>query len=409
MRLQPLVLLALATPAFAHGAFEHEDLETQLAKRDFFRHGRRSLESCAGTLNSDGTNSQAHKRRAAVVNEHRQQLKLKRSMVEALNTSHLHTGPFISPNRPADAFTGENHVLLNPYGDNGPYYVPGEVIRSDAREDQSGVPIIVEAQFIDFETCKPIPGMWWDLWNANATGVYSGVINQGNGDFTDHSNVNNTFLRAVSMADEDGVAQIKTIFPGHYTGRTNHIHIIAHTDVTVLPNGTITGGSIAHIGQFFFDQALIDKVSQTYPYTQNPYIPIGNAFDDTFHQETAYSASDPVFHYEYLGETLADGLFMWVRVGVNASASWPSEQSFVYGADGGKYSCGTGRIGANYTSDDEDCQNDVDVGALPGEKGPGPAVYSAPPPTAWDDETDAAEISAAHSVLVEENTPATAV
>ncbi len=170
-----------------------------------------------------------------------------------------------------------------------------------------------------------------------------------------------------------------------------------------------TGGSIAHIGQFFFDQALIDKVSQTYPYTQNPYVPIGNALDDTFHQETAYSASDPVFHYEYLGDTLADGLFMWVRVGVNASASWPSEQSFVYGADGGKYSCGTGRIGANYTSDDENCQNDVNVGALPGEKGPGPAVDSAPPPTQWDNETDAAEISAAHSVLQGENSPTTAV
>ncbi|KJK63136.1 intradioldioxygenaselike [Aspergillus parasiticus SU-1] len=406
MRIQALTLLALVAPAFAHGTFKHDDLETQLLKRDFYTIGRRSLESCAGSLNSDGTNKRAHRRRAAVVNHHRRALLQKRSMVEVLNTSHLYTGDDIDPDHPASAFTHEHHVLLTPYGDTGPYYVPGELIRDDAREDQEGIPIIVEAQFIDFITCKPIPGMWWDMWNANATGVYSGVINEGNGDFTDHSNVNNTFLRAVQLADEDGVAQIKTIFPGHYTGRTNHIHIIAHTDVTVLKNGTITGGSIAHTGQFFFDQDLIDKVSQTYPYTQNPYQVTGNKLDDTFHQETAYSASDPVFHYEYLGDSIEDGLFLWVRIGVNASANWDNgvgEHSFTYGANGGKYSCGTGRIGANYTTADEDCTGSTNVGDLPGENGPGPAVYSAPPPSAWDNETDEAERSAAKSWLAVAN------
>ncbi|KAL4739962.1 Intradiol ring-cleavage dioxygenase [Aspergillus similis] len=413
MRVRASALLALAAPALAlaHGTFEHESLETQLLKRDFFHVGSRSLESCAGTLNSDGTDARAHRRRAAVVSHHRRALAQKRSMVEVLNTSHLYEGDFIDPDRPASAFANEHHVLLTPYGDTGPYYVPGELIRSDAREDQQGVPIIVEAQFIDFITCKPIPGMWWDMWNANATGVYSGVINEGNGDFTDHSNVNNTFLRAVQQADQDGVAQIRTIFPGHYTGRTNHIHIIAHTDVTVLKNGTITGGSIAHTGQFFFDQALIDEVSKTYPYTENTYPVTGNALDDTFHQETAYSASDPVFHYEYLGNTLEDGLFMWVRIGVNASANWNDgnpEHSFVYGAQGGRYSCGTGRIGANYTTADEECTADTNVGDLPGENGPGPAVYDSPPPSAWDDETDAAEISAAKSWLEEQNNVAAA-
>ncbi|KAL4819914.1 Intradiol ring-cleavage dioxygenase [Aspergillus spinulosporus] len=371
MRVGASTLLALAAPALAlaHGTFEHE-----------------SPQSCAGNLNSDGTNARAHRRRAAVVNHHRRALAQKRSMVEVLNTSHLYEGDFIDPDLPASAFANEHHVLLTPYGDTGPYYVPGELIRSDAREDQQGVPIIVEAQFIDFITCKPIPGMWWDMWNANATGVYSGVINEGNGDFTDHSNVNNTFLRAIEQVDQDGVAKIKTIFPGHYTGRTNHIHIIAHTDVTVLKNGTITGGSIAHTGQFFFDQALIDE-------------------------ETAYSASDPVFHYEYLGDTLEDGLFMWVRIGVNASANWTDgnpEHSFVYGEQGGRYSCGTGRIGVNYTTADEECTGDTNVGDLPGENGPGPAVYDSPPPSTWDNETDAAEISAAKSWLEEQNNMAAA-
>ncbi|KAL4758799.1 Intradiol ring-cleavage dioxygenase [Aspergillus foveolatus] len=311
MRFREAALLALAAPALglAHGTFEHESLETQLLKRNFFHIGSRSLESCAGNLNSDGTNARARRRRAAVVNHHRRALAQKCCMVE-------------------------HHVLLKPYGDTGPYYVPGELIRSDTREDQEGVPIIVEAQFIDFVICKPIPSMWWDMWNANATGVYSGVIIEGNGDFTDHSNVNNTFLRAVQQANQDG-------------------------------NGTITGGSIAHTGQFFFDQAPIDEVSKTYPYTENTYPVTGNALDDTFHQETAYSASDPVFHYEYLGDTLEDGHFVWVRIGVNASANWNDgnpEHSFVYGEQGGRCS---------YTN----------VGELPGKNGSGPEVYDFPPPT----------------------------
>ncbi|RAH47714.1 intradiol ring-cleavage dioxygenase [Aspergillus brunneoviolaceus CBS 621.78] len=396
MKLQHHLIVGWAALAASHGGFEHETLEAAMARHRHTIKARRSLESCAGDLESSGSNLRLRARRDEIINHHRRR---KRSTVEILNTTHLHTGPRIDPSRPGEVFADEHHVLLTPYGDNGPYYVPGELIREDAREDQLGVPIIVEAQFIDYESCLPVPGMFWDMWNANATGVYSGVINEGNGDLLDHSNVNATWLRAVQMADQDGVARIQTIFPGHYTGRTNHIHIIAHTNVVVLPNGTITGGSISHIGQFFFDQALIDAVETTYPYTLNPYAVIGNALDDTFHQETAFSASDPVFNYEYLGDTLQDGLYMWVRIGVNVSASWQSEYSFTHSANGGKYSCGTGRIGVNYTTSDEHCADNIDVGALPGETAPGPAVYSAAPPTAWDNATETAEQQADHDAL----------
>ncbi|KAL4773530.1 hypothetical protein BDW60DRAFT_215892 [Aspergillus nidulans var. acristatus] len=251
----------------------------QLLKRDLFHMGSRSLESCAGNLNPDGTNARAHRRALAQ----------KRSMVEVLNISHLYEGDFIDPDRPASAFANEHHILLTPYG-----------LR--ARRDDP-----------------------WDMWNANATGVYRGVINEGNGDFTDDSNINNTFLRAVQQANQDG---------------------------------------------FFFDQALIDEVSKTDPYTENTYPVTDNALDDTFHRETAYSAFDPVFHYEYLGDTPEDRLLMWVRIG--------------------------------------ECTGDMNLGDLPGENGPGPAVYDSPPPSAWDNETDAAELSAAKSWLKEQNNVAAA-
>lgn len=62
-----------------------------------------------------------------------------------------------------------------------------------------------------------------DIWSANSTGVYGGVQSQGNGNYADTSNLDLTDLRGIQQADDDGVVQFSTIFPGHYDGRTTHI------------------------------------------------------------------------------------------------------------------------------------------------------------------------------------------
>lgn len=58
---------------------------------------------------------------------------------------------------------------------------------------------------------------------ANSTGVYSGVESSANGNSDDASNLDNIALRGIQQADDDGVVQFSTIFPGHYTGRATHI------------------------------------------------------------------------------------------------------------------------------------------------------------------------------------------
>lgn len=55
-------------------------------------------------------------------------------------------------------------------------------------------------------------------------GVYSGVVQDGNGDTSDKGNINETFLRGVQRTNHDGIVQFLSIFPGHYTGRATHIH-----------------------------------------------------------------------------------------------------------------------------------------------------------------------------------------
>jgi protocatechuate 3,4-dioxygenase beta subunit len=54
--------------------------------------------------------------------------------------------------------------------------------------------------------------------------VYSGVTASGNGNSADESNLDKTFLRGLQKTDSTGVAQIQTVFPGHYRGRATHIH-----------------------------------------------------------------------------------------------------------------------------------------------------------------------------------------
>lgn len=78
-----------------------------------------------------------------------------------------------------------------------------------------------------------------------------------------------------------------------------------------------------HIGQFFWDQSLIDTVEATSPYNTNTQPLTKNSADRVFgQQETQGSTSDPVFNYVYFSDDLSDGLFTWLVVGINTSAEY---------------------------------------------------------------------------------------
>jgi hypothetical protein len=155
---------------------------------------------------------------------------------------------------------------------------------------------------------------------CNSTGVYGGVVVANNGAGTkDPSNKFNPALRGLQATDPSGVAQFTTLFPGHYIGRTTHIHVSAHLKTTVLANGHYSGGTTAHVGQLFFDQSLITKVEATSPYNQNTQALTTNAKDGIFLQEAA--SSDPVIEYSLLGSSVTDGIFGWVAFGIDTSIS----------------------------------------------------------------------------------------
>ncbi|KAH8587767.1 Intradiol ring-cleavage dioxygenase [Bisporella sp. PMI_857] len=316
---------ALATAALlSQSVIAHptHDLTKEIAERNaFYKNSRRDLTHCKDFLHKRGIEDKQRKRRQAALEMARGKI-LDRDLQSVTNTSHL-SDLNVTPTTVGveEIIYSNSSCILSPEGEIGPYYVLGEYVRQNITEDQLGVPVIIDAQFINVATCEPVPNLMWDLWHANSTGVYGGVIGSSNGNPDDLSNLNNTFLRGLQLSDADGVAQFDSIFPGHYSGRATHMHVVGHLNGTILPNGTYTGGTIAHIGQLFFDQDLITEVNLLPPYVDNAIAITENVNDRVVAVEVENDA-DPFFNYVLLGDTVADGLFMWISMGVDTTASY---------------------------------------------------------------------------------------
>ncbi|EKG10663.1 Intradiol ring-cleavage dioxygenase [Macrophomina phaseolina MS6] len=328
--------LFAATEVAAHPHHDHkaEALErrTNLAKMS-----KRSLAHCADKLEARGIEAKNVARRQAMHDQLSKRALMKRDLDTVLNTTHHSNLTGVTPNTdPSILFTGNNSCILAPETTQGPYYVVGELFRHDITEDQQGVPLYMDIQIIDTNTCEPLKDVALDFWHCNATGVYSGIAASGNGDSSDTSNLDKTFLRGIQATDEDGVLQFQSIVPGHYTSRANHIHVLAHISGSwsLLPNGTISGGgNTAHVGQVFFDQDLLTEVETFEPYSTNTQEWTMNSEDSILSGEAG--DIDPVVEYVLLGDSVADGIFSWISFGVDSTANYTVTPAAYYSANGG--------------------------------------------------------------------------
>lgn len=135
---------------------------------------------------------------------------------------------------------------------------------------------------------------------------------------------------------------------------------VAWVNATLLSNNTLTSGYAAHIGQLFWDQDLINAVEATYPYNTNTIDITENADDRVVANEVTDTTSDPFFNYVYLGDSLDDGLFGWVTIGINLSATYSPNYSFEYTDDGGV------ALGETVGSDNVNGGGDGSMGDAPG-------------------------------------------
>jgi protocatechuate 3,4-dioxygenase beta subunit len=200
----------------------------------------------------------------------------------------------------------------------GPYYIAEELLRSDVAESKPGVPLSLRILVLDSRSCKPLANAAIDLWHCDAGGVYSGFTAQipmgpggpgrppppgfdpnrpdarpgdppGPPDGMGPPPVNHpsdklTFLRGIQLTDAGGVVNFRTIFPGFYMGRTNHIHF------KVRVSGETSGksyeaGHTSHIGQVFFPEEMATALMQHEPYSLHKIHRTTQAEDDVFNDQ----------------------------------------------------------------------------------------------------------------------------
>jgi protocatechuate 3,4-dioxygenase beta subunit len=163
---------------------------------------------------------------------------------------------------PVGVASGLVTCVLAPEATEGPYYIDGQKLRRDIREGRPGVPLTARLTVVDVSTCRAIRGAAVDIWHCDAGGVYSGATSGTEDD---------RFLRGVQRTDAKGLAIFKTIYPGWYSGRTVHIHVMVHI-----------GGNVVHTGQLYFPDVLTDTVYRRSPYNRRSGRTTRNAADSIY-------------------------------------------------------------------------------------------------------------------------------
>jgi hypothetical protein len=102
---------------------------------------------------------------------------------------------------------------------------------------------------------------------------------------------------------------------------------------TKLPNNTISGGRAAHIGQLYFDQSLLVNVNKLAPYNTNKMAITQNTVDFLFRQGA--NGDDPIVRYAFVGNQIEQGMFAWIRFGINAAANKAVSPAAFWTATGG--------------------------------------------------------------------------
>ncbi|GAP83651.1 putative gpi anchored protein [Rosellinia necatrix] len=346
-----LAFSSLLGAAVAHPGDTQEEVRRELAAhKAAFPVARRAVNACAASPNMAALKARSVARRAAAAEKLRQKRGLTEDSVKSKRdqagfnkwaaVNHDASSLGYDLDTPLETiFDSNSSCALVPETTIGPYWVSGELIRTDITDGQDGVPVHLDLQFIDLNDCAPIPANTLiDIWACNATGVYSGVSATGQG------GLNTTHGRGIQQTDSDGVVEFDTVFPGHYTGRTPHIHLMSTAGATLYPNNTYVAdsGVPSHIGQLFFDQSLITDVEKLAPYSTNRQSLTLNSQDGIGIGQATVDY-DPFVDYVRLGSSLNDGLLAFITVFVDTTADRSSNrQAAAHYLAGGGVSNGNG-------------------------------------------------------------------
>lgn len=130
----------------------------------------------------------------------------------------------------------------------GPYFKPNSPRRTSLLEPGTpGTRIVVEGSVMTTD-CRPIPRALVDFWQADDRGQYD---NAGYG------------LRGHQFTDDAGRYRLETIVPGHYPGRTRHVHVkVQAPNQPVLTTQLYFPGEPANQRDGIFSPELVMKVRE---------------------------------------------------------------------------------------------------------------------------------------------------
>ncbi|GAA6062291.1 hypothetical protein JCM10212_004379 [Sporobolomyces blumeae] len=351
----PLSLVSLlATVAFAHpGAHNPPPTAFELA--------RRSLHARAAS-NCHAVTAEMKARRMA-----------KRNL--ALNKRNIPTSALSAASAQATALKNTTCVL-SPQVTEGPYYVNGELLRTNVVEDQPGVPLALDIGLIDIATCTPLENVMVEIWHANVTGSYSyfagesldqpgggsadGGMGGGNGTMpsggaamsggampsgmapsgaasaampssSSSSTIakrtvgdgsdDGSFFRGGYPTNANGLVEFQTMFPGFYTGRAVHIHVLVRKDYEIADDGSIVSdsGTVLQEGQVFFDEDVLEKVLATTLYSNTTQTRTYNS-EDSILQSNVGSGYSPYADITFSNDDdVFEGAYGYITLGIDVN------------------------------------------------------------------------------------------
>jgi protocatechuate 3,4-dioxygenase beta subunit len=184
----------------------------------------------------------------------------------------------------ADMFDAASSCTVTPEATAGPYYIDVDKIRSDIREDRDGTQLRVAARILGADGCTPVKDAVFEIWHCDADGLYSGFesASTGGGGGPPGGSATDTtrYLRGAQITNADGIAEITTIWPGWYRGRTVHIH----AKVFISSQDLLTT-------QLYFDEELNRAVFAAAPYTAHAGRDVFNGDDSIFSDQTILTVS----------------------------------------------------------------------------------------------------------------------
>jgi protocatechuate 3,4-dioxygenase beta subunit len=180
---------------------------------------------------------------------------------------------------PAAATAAMPACIVRPEQTEGPYFLDEKLNRADVRSEPAdgsvkpgvSLRVIFDVSRVDGAACAPLNGAIVDLWQCDATGVYSGVRDMAGGFDTRGEK----FLRGFQVTGVRGTAEFLTIYPGWYPGRAVHIHF----KIRAQP---ASERALEFTSQLYFDEAVTDHVHRQSPYNAQGRGRIMNDADSLF-------------------------------------------------------------------------------------------------------------------------------